>query len=334
MIRSSVPRTAASARRAAVTVLLVLSAACRDDARLPSDPTEVPGETGSPAAVPLDASGNLAMDNRSSLPGLVFASFSMSNAELDKVHTGWMSGGALSPKSIVSDLKGARSKGGRVIIKLCMGKDKYVKNADGTFSLSKWKSLVGRYKDVNLGPFISDGTIIAHYLIDEPHRAARWGGKAISHKTLEEMARYSKQLWPQMTTVVRVAPSWLAKASFNWKYVDAGWTQYRATHGDAAKWVASEATAAEREGLGLIVGLNVIHGGDGSSGIRGYTRSKWTMSASEIRKYGYAMLGSKRACAFVNWTHDADFYGRSDIRSAMADVSARARSHARTSCRQ
>lgn len=334
MLSLTVSRLGPLARRSGLTALLVLSGACRDDARLPSGPTEIPSETGSPAAAPLDASGKLSTDTRSRLPGLVFASFSMENPQLDKVHTGWMAGGALSPKSIVSKLQGARSKGGRAIVKLSKGRDKYVKNADGTFSISKWKSLVGSYRNVNLDPFISDGTIIAHYLIDEPHRAARWGGKAISHKTLEEMAKYSKQLWPQMTTVVRVAPSWLAKASFDWKYVDAGWTQYRATHGDAAKWVAAEAAAAEREGLGLVVGLNVIHGGNGSSGIRGYTRSKWTMSAAEIRKYGYAMLGAERACAFFNWTYDADFYGRSDIRSAMADVSAKARSHARTSCRQ
>ena len=317
-------------RRTSLATLLVLCGACGEDARLPSEPAP----TATSPVTPVDTDASLAMDTRSSRPGIVYASFSMTNAQLDKVHTGWMAGGKLDPKSIISDLSGARSRGGRVVVKLSKGLDKYVKNADGTFSLAKWKSLVGRYRDVNLGPYISDGTIIGHYLIDEPHRAARWGGRAIPHKTLEEMARYSKQLWPQMTTIVRVAPSWLAKASFNWKYLDAGWTQYRATHGDAAKWVASEAAAAEKEGLGLIVGLNVIHGGDGSSGIRGYTKSKWTMSPSEIRKYGYAMLGSKRACAFVQWTYDSDFYSRSTIRSAMADVSARAREHAKTSCRQ
>lgn len=334
MLSLPVPPFGPSARSVGLAALLALTGGCREDARLPSDPTDIPSEPASPAAAPSDASGSLSTDTRSRLPGLVFASFSMENADLDQVHTGWMAGGALSPKSIVSKLQGARSRGGRVIVKLSKGLDKYVKNADGTFSISKWKSLVGSYRNANLGPFISDGTIIAHYLIDEPHRASRWGGRAISHKTLEEMAKYSKSLWPQMTTVVRVAPSWLAKASFTWKYVDAGWTQYRATHGDAAKWVAAEAAAAEREGLGLVVGLNVIHGGDGSSGIRGYTRSKWTMSAAEIRKYGYAMLGSNRACAFFNWTYDSDFYDRSDIRSAMADVSARARNHAKTSCRQ
>jgi hypothetical protein len=46
------------------------------------------------------------------------------------------------------------------------------------------------------------------------------------------------------------------------------------------------------------------------------------------------MLGQSRACAFFNWQHDTDYYDRSEIRSAMADVSSRARSHAKTSCRQ
>jgi hypothetical protein len=323
-----------TARPCAVAAgLLVLCAACGDEsagpsstADLPADPVSAPVEsTDLPAAV---------LDTRSSLPGIVFGSISMPNSYLDQVHTGWMTGGPLDPSNILSHLSGARAKGGRVVIKLCKGKDQYVKNGDGTFSLTKWKSLVSSYRNVNLDPYISDGTIIGHYLIDEPHRAQRWGGKAISHGTLEAMAQYSKDLWPQMTTIVRVEPSHLASASLTYKYLDAGWTQYRATKGDAAKWVAAEAAAANRKGLGLVVGLNVLDGGNGSSRIRGASSGKWAMSASEIRNYGYAMLGPSLACGFFNWTHDPQYYERSDIRSAMADVSAKARSHAKTSCRQ
>jgi hypothetical protein len=137
-----------------------------------------------------------------------------------------------------------------------------------------------------------------------------------------------------MTTIVRVAPSWLAAASFKYQYVNAGWAQYQTSKGDAAKWAAAEAAAAKREGLGLVVGLNVLDGGNGSSKIRGFTPGRWAMSASEIRNYGSAMLGQSHACAFFNWTHDTGYYGRSDIKSAMTEVSAKARSHAKTSCRQ
>ena len=328
MSRSSTSSHGAAGLRS-LAALAILCGACADDSTGPSSPADAtlaPAESIDPAAAVLDT--------RSSRPGIVFASFSMSNAYLDNVHTGWMSGGALDPSNILSNLSGARAKGGRVVVKLSKGRDRYVKNADGTFSLAKWKALVGRYKNVNLRPYITDGTIIGHYLIDEPHRAVRWGGKVISQKTLEEMARFSKQIWPEMTTIVRVAPSWLASTSLTYKYVDAGWTQYTAKKGDAAKWVASETAAAKRKGLGLVVGLNVLDGGNGSSKIAGFTKGKWAMSASEIRTYGSAMLGQSHACAFFNWTHNTTYYGRSDIRSAMADVSAKARSHAKTSCRQ
>ena len=61
---------------------------------------------------------------------------------------------------------------------------------------------------------------------------------------------------------------------------------------ECLRWrVAAEAAAAKNKGLGLVVGLNVINGGNGSSGIRGDRSGEWSMSASEIRNYGYAMLG-------------------------------------------
>ncbi len=321
--------------RAVAACLLVLCAACTDENTDPSAPASA--EPTTPLlADSIDAGGLAAavLDARSGGPGIVFGTFDMPNDYLGSVHTGWMAGGPLDPSNILSNLSGAQGKGGRVVIKLCKGKDSYVKNGDGTFSLTKWKSLVSRYKNVNLTPYISDGTIIGHYLIDEPHRASRWGGKAISQATLEAMAKYSKDLWPQMATLVRVVPSWLASSPVSYQYLDAGWTQYAAGKGDAAKWVASEAAAAKRKGLGLVVGMNVIDGGNGSSKIRGESSGRWAMSASEVRSYGNALLGESYACAFFNWHHVPNYYGRSDIKSAMSDVSAKARNHAKTSCRQ
>jgi hypothetical protein len=309
-----------------IAVLALLSAACDEERVLPSSPEPLESE----APVPAD----IVLDRRSDSPGIVFGTFNMRNNYLSNVHTGWMNGGPLEPSNILSWLSGARAKDARVVIKLCKGKDSYVKNGDGTFSLSKWKSLVSRYRNVNLGPYIKDGTIIGHYLIDEPHRASRWGGKVISQKTLEEMAAYSKQLWPEMTTLVRVAPTWLKSSSMTYRHLDAGWAQYQVGKGDAAKWVAAEAAAAKAKGLGLVVGLNVINGGNGSSGVRGDRKGMWSMSAAEIRSYGYAMLGDSHACGFFNWQHDTEYYGMSSIRSAMADVSSRAKQHAKTSCRQ
>ncbi len=317
-----------------VVALAVVSAACGAEHALPSAPETLTPDAPPPLPPEPQAPADAVLDTRSDRPGIVFGTFNMRNTYLNSVHTGWMNGGPLEPTNILTWLAEARGKGGRAVVKLSKGKDSYIKNGDGTFSLSKWKSLVSRYRTVNLNPFIQDGTIVGHYLIDEPHLASRWGGRPISQQTVEEMAAYSKQLWPEMATLVRVAPSWLSNASTTYRHLDAGWTQYTVGKGDAAKWVAAETSAAKRKGLGLVVGLNVINGGNGSSGIRGSRSGEWAMSGSEIRSYGSAMLGEAHACAFFSWQHDTDYYDRSDVRSAMADVSAKARSHVKTSCRQ
>ena len=53
------------------------------------------------------------------------------------------------------------------------------------------------------------------------------------------MARYSKSIWPGLATVARVAPSDLAKATFQWSYLDAGWAQYNTKMGDIRTYLAT-----------------------------------------------------------------------------------------------
>ena len=151
---------------------------------------------------------------------------------------------------------------------------------------------------------------------------------------VEEMARYSKSIWPTMTTMARTVPSWLAQSSITYRYLDAGWAQYASGKGNVSTYITAEVSAARRKGLGLVVGLNVLDGGNGSSRIPGWSRGKWAMSASEIRTYSTALLGQTYACGFTNWMYDQKYYARSDIKSAMADMSAKARTHQKTSCRQ
>jgi hypothetical protein len=267
-------------------------------------------------------------------PGIVFGTFIMTPSQLSSVHTGTMMGGQIDPSNAMTILAGVKAKGGRIVIKMCMGADKWVKNSDGTFSFTKWKTLVDRFRSLPLAPYINDGTILGHYLIDEPQHASKWGGKIIPQSTVEAMAKYSKQIWPGMTTFVRAVPSWMASSTITYTYLDAGWLQYETFRGDISKVISTEIAAAKRKGLGLIMGINVLDGGNGSSKIAGYTRGKYAMSATEIRTYGTALLNQSYACGFYNWQYDGSYYGRTDIKSAMAAMSLKARSHVKTSCRQ
>lgn len=261
--------------------------------------------------------------------GVVFASFDMDNSLFGPVHTGSVR--QPSPSSLLTLLAGARTKRARVILKLG-GSDGNSQNADGTFNLAKWKSMVDRFKDINFSSYIADGTILGHYLLDEPHFPSKWGGSIVPQSIVEEMAQYSKQLWPAMTTMISSPPRWLSEVGMSYTYLDAAFAQFEWNYGSG--WIGKEVAAAKAKGLGLVVSLNLLDGGDGTSGIPGTYGGRWAMSASEVRSYGSAMLAEAYICGFTMWKYTPEYYSRPDIQSAMADLSILARSHATTSCRQ
>jgi hypothetical protein len=83
--------------------------------------------------------------------------------------------------------------------------------------------------------------------------------------------------------------------------------------------------------------VNALNGGNGSSGIRGTQSGKWSMSATELRNYGTALLGQTHACGWFNWSYlytGKTYLARADIKSAMTDLSNKAKAHVKTSCRQ
>jgi hypothetical protein len=275
-------------------------------------------------------------------PGIVFGmNGGMHAQDITAPYNGSKEG--LYPAWILGEMQIARAKGARIIVEMASGQDERIQNDDGTFSLSKWKDLVAAYKSVEFNSYITDGTLMGHFLIDEPQNANKWGGKPISQATVEAMADYSKQLWPNLTTFVRVAPSWLDQAAITYVHLDAAWTQYAAylrghpVMPEVNSWITSEVAAAKRRRLGLIVGLNILDGGDGSSQFPGWKAGDYAMSESEIRKYGTALLKQSYACGFFSWTYlysGATYLAKPEIRSVMTELSNMAKNHIKTSCRQ
>ena len=68
------------------------------------------------------------------------------------------------------------------------------KDADGHFSLSLWQSRVNRFEGIDFSAYIADGTVMGHYLVDEPNDPTNWNGVPIPGETVEAMAQYSKEL--------------------------------------------------------------------------------------------------------------------------------------------
>ena len=116
------------------------SAATVPDSMVPTDSTIIPTDS-----TLIDSSGVTTLAG-SVPPGIVFGVYNMDVEQMTSVLNGTMQGGGLTPDNILSRLAAARAKGARMVVKMCMGDISTCKNPDGTFSLTKWKSLVDRFK--------------------------------------------------------------------------------------------------------------------------------------------------------------------------------------------
>ncbi len=242
-----------------------------------------------------------------------FGFWRLEYSQLSSMYTS-LHGGA-SAETIKSKLETARRKGARVFVQFA-GRRKWYQTSSGAFSLDKFKSRLAAFKNLNLDTYINDGTLAGHQMIDEPSDASNWGGKAMSYSQVEAAAKASKALWPRLPALVRTTPSWLKGASFKWYYLDGAWAQYSARKGDVYKYRDAEVAIAKAEGLNLVWGLNVIDGGDGSSGRRGTSSGKYNMSGSELKKYGKALLYAPRTCGFLMWMYDDTYLSRSSVMDA------------------
>jgi hypothetical protein len=305
----------------AVTLLLGLAAcdnSLNPDASTTPDPVDqvpVAGDDGAVTLVTPEAP-QLATSFAGGIPMGLFA---MPTSEFGSRYNGAMRN--IGTYQLVSELSAIRSRGGKVILMMA-GAQPYYKNSDGTFSLSKWKARVDRYRGINISSFINDGTILGHYLIDEPFDPRNWSGHPISGSTLEQMAEYSKSIWPSMKTIVRAEP-YEIKWNGTYRALDAAWAQYLARKGDVNDYLQKNVSAAKQMGLGLVVGLNVPKGG--------VPNGTW-MTPQEVERFGTAMLSSGYACAFISWQYGSSNLQTAAMRDAMSAVRRKAENAPSRSC--
>jgi hypothetical protein len=284
----------------------------------PADPATLDGSTLQADAVPVAEAAPVA--SASYAGGIPFGTFSQPTGTFGSMFNGAQR--IIYPQYLVRELAAIKARGGKVAIRLSYT-DRYLKDSQGNFVLSKWKERVSRYKGVNFSPYINDGTIIGHYLLDDPQDPTNWNGKPIPQSTIEEMARFSKQLWPNMPTIVRTWPDYLDNWSGNYRYLDAAWAQYTAKRWpNAEAFLRENVSKAKARGLALVVGMNIL---DGSP-------TKGRMSASQVRSYGSALLGDSYPCAFLSWQYRDD-YMTASVKDAMRYLRNKAQNRGFKSCR-
>jgi hypothetical protein len=309
--------------RAAALVAVLLSASACGDSFDPetSTPADITSETTTLGSTVETAALDGPSLATSYAGGIAFGLFALPNGAVGDIYNGVMKN--IWPKYLRNDLATIKSRGGKVAL-MFAGPEKYYKNADGTFSFTKWKARIDMYKNIEFDSYIADGTVIGHYLIDEPQDRNNWAGTQVSQKTLEEMARYSKQLWPNMVTIVRTWPDYLDDYSGSYQYLDAAWAQYAANRfPNAQDFINSNVSKAKAKGLALVVGLNLR---DGSP-------TRGNMSASQVKSYGTALLSNSYPCAFLSWKYDDNYLSTSAMRDAMRSLRNQAENRATKSCR-
>lgn len=235
---------------------------------------------------------------------------------------------ATDASCLLADLEKARRASARVFISFT-GNAQHNRDENG-FSLEKWQRRVDRFRNVDLAPYLADGTILGHLLMDEPNDPHEWNGHTVSPADIEEMAKYSKTVWPTMTTYVRAFPDYLEGGRF--PHLDAIWFQYLDRWAPLDGFIAKHFKEAESLGLKVVTGLNAINGGSKSSGIPGRRQGKNAMSADELRSWGKVLLAQPSLCAFLVWEYDEEYLARPDIEAAMEDLAATARAYPTNNC--
>lgn len=232
--------------------------------------------------------------------------------------------------TVLVKLEEARRTNGRVLLSFA-GNERWNRDANG-FSPTKWKARVDRYRGIDFSSYIADGTLIGHFIMDEPSDAHNWNGRVVPPAEIDEMARYSKEIWPDLPAIIRGWPDYLK--GYQYKYLDAAWAQYHQRFGPIDAFIANNVRDAKASGLALVTGLNVLAGGGEDEGIPGFHNDKYAMTAAMVRTWGSVILAEPYFCAFFMFRYNPAYFERSDIQAAMAELSQKAESHPKRACRR
>jgi hypothetical protein len=199
------------------------------------------------------------------------------------------------------------------------------------FNLTKWKQKVDQFRGIDVSSYIADGTLMGHFLLDEPSDPHNWNGHRVSLADIDEMARYSKEIWPDLPAIIGGWPAYVK--GYQYRYLDAAWARYHVRFGSIEDFIVNNVRDAKASGLALVMALNVLAGSD-ESGLPGYHYDKYAMTASQVRSWGSALLDQPYVCAFFMFRYHQDYFARPEIQAAMAELSRKAQSLPNQPCRR
>lgn len=244
--------------------------------------------------------------------------------------------GSASNYTVNTLLPMVKNSGMKITLRLTHDHDAYT--TSGNFDLALWKSDLDSWNSYDIQNYIDDGTLVGHMLLDD---IDTFSGTDPTAAELDEMARYSQEKFPGLMTFVRQTCSRMPTPDTEngeYQYVDNCVNQYTNypgySDGPIDSYVTTQISAADTLGLGMINGLNIVDGGDGSSGELGSRSNHYAMTATEITEYGEALLNVPNLQMFLMWEYDgeqtswlsshytygADYFDQSALQAALAGL--------------
>ncbi len=249
--------------------------------------------------------------------------------------------------TLILQINAARSRGHRLVVSMTGGPStRYTTN--GKFDMAKWKSTMNTYNRATLktavAAAVSDGTIIANQLIDEPE-TSQWGN-VLTKPMIDQMALYVKSIFPTLPVGLNHGPP-----GYTWRsserYTKLDYVLYQYNHwftsGDLISWRDAVLAQARRDGVKAALSLNVLNGGrqdrDGvwdctgpDQGGLGRRFPNCAMTTDQIRTWGKAL--TPHACFMMVWQYDKTYMSKLANQAAFKEVAALAASRPRPNCRR
>lgn len=220
-------------------------------------------------------------------------------------------------------------KSAGMTVTLRMAGDHAYYTSSGNFDLDAWKDRLDLWAGSGIQAYIDDGTLVGHMVLDDIHN---FSGADPTGDQLDEMARYSKEVLPGLMTFVRCQATTMPTPTAGvYVHLDASVNQYQRVDATIEDYVADEHAAARALDLGIINGLNIADGGDGSSGQPGWRTGRYAMSPEEILDYGGQLAAMPGVGMFLNWEYDgeeawsdgsigADYFDQAEVQAALAGL--------------
>jgi hypothetical protein len=236
--------------------------------------------------------------------GIPFGAWSIPTDMLGPLYNGTVLTG-VQPYVHLQEIK---ERKGKVVLYLARNKSRN----QGIISVAAVERFLADWPDIS--PYIKDGTVWGIMVSDDITGKHIWGPDAPYYAQIDSIARLVKERWPGVRTIVR-AP--VDKMEYPWKWVDWAWVQYSHRYGEVAGYRDRQLALADSLHLCVAFGLNVLNGGDGSSGIKS-RKLRAQMTPGEILKY-YSALLPYTPVAF-HWEYKPGFDDDPAIRAAMEKV--------------